>query len=331
MATSLQNEESSPLDDFFENAVVGLHLVGKDGIILRANPADHEPLGYSADEYIGRHIADFHADPDVIQDILERLTRGEKLTRYRARLKAKDGSIRHVEISSSVNFRDGEFVNTRCFTVDVTEKAEAEMALRDAQQRLSVTYENVLAGIGEVDREGRFLRVNEAFCTLTGFTREELLERTFFDLTHPDDLPEDRRLFEAQVKGEGGEYMLVKRFVRNDGSVHWVEVRSSAVRREDGSFDYGIRLVQDITDRKLAEERQKLLLDELNHRVKNTLVTVQSLAVQTLKTSSTPAEFRARFEPRLMALSAAHDRLTKNRWEGANLADIVKEEIAAVS
>jgi two-component sensor histidine kinase len=88
-------------------------------------------------------------------------------------------------------------------------------------------------------------------------------------------------------------------------------------------------MVLDITDRKQAERRQKLLLNELNHRVKNTLATVQSIAAQTARSCPTVEEFKTRFEPRLLALSKAHDRLTRNRWEGANLRDIVEEELAA--
>ncbi len=95
------------LEDFFENGTVGLHFVGSDGTILRANRADYEPLGYSAEEYIGQPIARFHADDETIADILRRLSAGEKLDKYPARLKAKDGSIRHVLISSSVCFNDG--------------------------------------------------------------------------------------------------------------------------------------------------------------------------------------------------------------------------------
>src|SRR3954466_15748937 len=96
------NQPGLDLDDFFENGTVGLHLVGSDGTILKANPADYAPLGYCAEEYVGRNIADFHADAAVIDDILARLTRGERLERYPARLRAKDGSIRDVEITSSV-------------------------------------------------------------------------------------------------------------------------------------------------------------------------------------------------------------------------------------
>ncbi len=91
------------LADFFENATVGLHWVGPDGTILRANRAELEMLGYSREEYVGRSISDFHADKDTICDILKRLQAGEKLDEYPARLRCKDGSIKDVLIDSSVH------------------------------------------------------------------------------------------------------------------------------------------------------------------------------------------------------------------------------------
>ena len=126
------------LADFFENATVGLHWVGPDGTILRANRAELDMLGYSREEYIGRPIADFHADEDVICDILKRLKAGEELDDYPARLRCKDGSIKDVLIDSSVMWRDGEFVHTRCFTRDVTERKRAE----EAQARLAAIVES---------------------------------------------------------------------------------------------------------------------------------------------------------------------------------------------
>src|SRR3954468_21097700 len=99
------------LEDFFENGTVALHWVASDGSILRVNQAELDLLGYSRQEYIGHHIAEFHADQPVIEDILARLSRGEKLDKYEARLRAKDGSIKHVLISSNVNFQDGQSIN----------------------------------------------------------------------------------------------------------------------------------------------------------------------------------------------------------------------------
>jgi two-component sensor histidine kinase len=85
----------------------------------------------------------------------------------------------------------------------------------------------------------------------------------------------------------------------------------------------------DITDRKRAEERQRLLLNELNHRVKNTLVSVQSIARQTLRTTPDPAAFNIAFEARLMALSQTHNLLTEQNWEGASLREVFDAEIDA--
>jgi two-component sensor histidine kinase len=106
-------------------------------------------------------------------------------------------------------------------------------------------------------------------------------------------------------------------------------VRSSTVRDAHDNFLYGVRVVQDITERKEAEERQKLLVDELNHRVKNTLATVQSLATQTARGTDSPEGFRQAFEGRLIALSQAHDQLTRRHWRNADLRDIVAATTAA--
>jgi len=110
------------LSDFLENAAEGLHRVGPDGIVLWANKAELAMLGYRWDEYVGRHIAEFHADDDVICSILDRLLQGQTLHDEPARLVCKDGTIRHVVISSNGCFEDGRLRYTRCFTRDATER-----------------------------------------------------------------------------------------------------------------------------------------------------------------------------------------------------------------
>src|ERR1700730_3929053 len=93
--------KETKLTDFFENAAIGLHWVGPDGSILRVNQAELDLLRYHRGEYLGHHIAEFHADAEVIADILRRLQAGETLRDYEARLRCKDGSIKHVLIDSS--------------------------------------------------------------------------------------------------------------------------------------------------------------------------------------------------------------------------------------
>jgi len=123
------------LADFFENATEGLHKVGPTGIVLWANKAEYELLGYEHDEFVGHSITEFHADPAIVAGILERLKRGESLINFPVRLQCKSGAIKHVLVSSNACFENGEFVYTRCFTRDITQQWEAEKSLREADRR----------------------------------------------------------------------------------------------------------------------------------------------------------------------------------------------------
>jgi PAS domain S-box-containing protein len=447
------------LEDFFENGAVGLHIVSGDGTILRANRAELDLLGYTAEEYIGQPITKFHADAPVIDDILQRLSCGNSLDRYPARLLAKDGSVRHVLITSNSRFDNGEFVNTRCFTVDVTELRKAEDARRESDERLAATYEAATVGIAETDDQGRYVRVNDAFCKLLGCSREEATSLRLTDITHPDERASEADRYARQVRGDIDSYAAEKRVVRADGSIIHVHISSSSVRDENGRFRFGVRVLQDVTerrrmeeeisaseqrlrallealpaavyttdaegrltfynqaavdlagrepeigsdqwcvtwklfwpdgtplphsecpmavaikegravrgveavaerpdgtrvpfipfptplrnaggelvgainmlvdisDRKAAEARQKVLIDELNHRVKNTLATVQSLAWQTAKHAKDLTDFQSMFEARVVALARAHDLLTKRNWMSVPFQALVEDIVA---
>ena len=134
-----------------ENGALGLHFVGPDGTILNANQAELELLGYSREEYIGHHIAEFHVDRPVIDDILARLARNETLKNYEARLRAKDGSIKHVLITSNVLWNDRGFVHTRCFTRDITDRKRVEEDRERLIRDLQRTEEQLREKINELE------------------------------------------------------------------------------------------------------------------------------------------------------------------------------------
>ena len=247
-----------------------------------------------------------------------------------------DGS--RVTVSINIDpLRDagGDVVGVvNCF-LDISERKRIDAVLEhsrglalEQEQRLAATYEHAAIGITELAPDGRILRVNEAICGITGYSREELLSMRRFKNSHPDDVAPDRQAFRKQVAGELEFYAVEKRFMRKDGRVIWMSVSSSPVRDADGQLLYLVRVVQDITERKAAERRNRLLIDELNHRVKNTLATVQSLASQSARGVPSPEEFRARFEGRLIALSKAHDQLTMRHWESADLRALLSASLA---
>ncbi|HET6283647.1 MAG TPA: MEDS domain-containing protein [Polyangia bacterium] len=166
------------LQDFVENAAEGLHQVDGSGIVQWANQAELDLLGYRRDEYVGHHISEFHADQDVINDILARLSRNESLHGYEARLKAKDGSIRHVLINSNVFHRDGEFIHTRCFTRDITDRKRAE-----DEARLRYEFEQQLLGIVSHDLRNPINAIMMSASLARARTTDDRLVKTLTRIT----------------------------------------------------------------------------------------------------------------------------------------------------
>jgi PAS domain S-box-containing protein len=204
---------------------------------------------------------------------------------------------------------------------------QRETALGRSEARLRATQDNAAVSIAEVDREGRFVSVNEARCKLTGHTRQELIGLHFSHATDPTILDQDLALFARQVAGELDAYTTDSKFRHKDGSEGWARVTSTAVRDAGGGFLYAVRVVENITERWHADRRQRLLIDELNHRVKNTLATVQSLAWQAARPGVPPHLAQERFQERLLALSRTHNLLNETHWEGASLRTILATEL----
>jgi PAS domain S-box-containing protein len=147
MAEAELRRSRQELADSLDNAVTPMHWVGAEGTVLWANQAELELLGYTREEYVGRQIAEFHVDQEAIEDILTRLSRGETLRGYEARLRAKDGAIRHVLIDSNGYWRDGKFIHSRCFTRDITDQKRAESARDEFLAMLGHELRNPLSPI----------------------------------------------------------------------------------------------------------------------------------------------------------------------------------------
>ncbi|NTH16449.1 PAS domain S-box protein [Agrobacterium rhizogenes] len=164
--------------------------------------------------------------------------------------------------------------------------------------------------------------VNDAFLDLTGYAREEVLGQSFNFLmargTDPDSLARIDAAFAGTVGGSEISYR------RKNGSLFWSAVLISPVRNESGGVVQHFASFVDLTDHKREQAQSRMLIDELNHRVKNTLATVQSIVWQALRNSSDIDVIRESIESRLFALSRSHDLLTHENWEGAGLLDLVK-------
>src|SRR3954453_22780126 len=134
------------------------------------------------------------------------------------------------------------------------DRRRAEDALRESEERFRGTFENASVGRADCDIQGRFLRVNQKLCEIVGYTREELLQKTWQDLTHPDDLAASLEQFLPLLRGEQPGYSLEKRCVRKDGSPVWIDLAVSLRRDAAGAPAYVISVLQDISGRKQLEE-----------------------------------------------------------------------------
>jgi len=236
------------LADFFDNATVGLHSAGPDGTILRANRAELTMLGYSADEYIGHGIAEFHVDRDTIEDILRRLRSGELVRACEARMRCRDRSIKHVLIDSSVLWENGRFVHTRCFTRDITEEKRAE----ETRLRLAAIVESSEDAIIGKDLQGTITSWNRGAETLYGYTAEEIVGRPVSVLMPPDHQDDFPHIMERLRRGERIEHYETVRICK-DGRRVDVALTVSPIRTADGTVQGASKIARDITPRKRAE------------------------------------------------------------------------------
>jgi PAS domain S-box-containing protein len=329
------------LEDFFENGAIGMHIVSGEGIILRANKAELELLGYSQDEYVGRHIAEFHADAVGIGEILHRLASGEKLERHPARMRAKDGSVKHVLITSSSRFEQGRIVNTRCFMMDVTEQHAAEVArgesekcIRESEQHMRELLEALPAAVYTTDAAGRITFYNKAAVEMAGHTPvpgQEWCVTWRLYTTEGARLPHDECPMAIALKEDRAVRGAEAVAERPDGTRVPFIPYPTPLHDSNGKLVGAINMLVDISDRKQAESRQKVLIDELNHRVKNTLATVQSLAMQTVRHADGLQDFMGKFQARLLAVAQAHDLLTRRHWENAPLESLATEVLAPLA
>ena len=165
---------------------------------------------------------------------------------------------------------------------------------------------------------------NDAFLSLTGYDREEVLGQSFNFLMARGADPEALAQVEAAFEGSTDSGSEI-RYRRKDGSVFWAAIFISPVRDEGGDVVQHFASFVDLTKHKQEQAQSTMMIDELNHRVKNTLATVQSIVWQALRKASDPEVIRESIESRLFALSRSHDLLTRENWEGAGLLDLVNE------
>lgn len=294
-----------------------------DGNIVWYNRRWYEYTGTTEEEMLGwgwRAAHDPAVGPEVMRRWTASLQDGAPFEMVFP-LRAADGSFRPFLTRVEPNYDPtGRLIGWFGVNVDVGDETSA-------RERLQFALSAGRLGAWELDVEHRAYEASDICKANYGRTPDQPF--TYEDLVasiHPEDRQRMLAAIEEAVR-TGAEYDIEYRVVYSSGETHWVHARGRAAQTDHAGVRRMAGVSLDVTERKRAEERQRLLLNELNHRVKNTLATVQSIASQTLRTAPDPDVFRNAFEARLMALSKTHNLLTDQNWEGASLRDILIAEL----
>lgn len=170
----------------------------------------------------------------------------------------KNGKLRWLRSKGKVTFDEqGRAERFTGIIHDITNEKLAEEKILQSEQRFRSTFENAAVGIAHVDLDGTWLMVNDRLCEIVGYSREELLNATFQDITYPDDLEADLHLMYQLLDSKISTYSMEKRYIRKEGSIVWINLTVALARNSEGAPHYFISIVQDISDRKRAEEALK--------------------------------------------------------------------------
>ena len=251
---SERRESDKRFRTFVDHATDAFFLLDEGGRVLDANCQACTSLGYRRDELLGMTPSDFDPDltPTGLEDQALKLDSGLSIA-FESRHRRKDGTAFPVEVRGQA-FWEGPRRFTVALARDITERKRAEEAVRESEERFRGTFENAAVGIIHADFQGRFLRVNQKYCDVVGFSHVELLGMAIKDVTHPDDLAATVEKYGRLINGEISSYSEEKRDIRKDGSLIWIYISVALQRDALGAPLHTIGILQDISQRKQLEE-----------------------------------------------------------------------------
>ncbi|MDF0652944.1 MAG: PAS domain S-box protein [Nitrospira sp.] len=235
--------------------------VDRTGIIRSVNQYGAQYLGYRVEDLVGKSVASILFEEDRTRVCVEMDTffrQPEGVARWEFRKVRSDGAVLWVrEFARVLQGLAGEPV-ALIVCDDITEVKRAEVALRASEERFRMLVEEAPLGITMMDEQKRYVKVNQAFCKLVGFSSEELLGQSYTRFTHLDDLPKKLALTDEMPVGRRQGYRVEKRYVRKDGQAVWVVVNATRSTLVEAAEHFTVSIIEDITERKRAEEALRL-------------------------------------------------------------------------
>jgi PAS domain S-box-containing protein len=232
-----------------------------EGVILTWNRGAEGLLGFTAEQAIGQSVT-IMTPPDRLSRMalcIEQVSRGHTISNYEGVCQRADGREVHVTATGSPVYDSaGKVVAATAILRDDTKRNESELKLRESEERFRGIFESAPFGMCVSEMDGRFIQVNESLCRMLGYSSEELLRISWTELTHPDDLESSLGKMKPLLEEPGGFVDDEMRSLRRNGDVVWVRARASLTRDGSGKPLHCVVHLEDITERKRAEEASRL-------------------------------------------------------------------------
>jgi len=317
----------------FDTAAVGVAHIAPDGRWLRVNGALCRILGYAADELLTKSFQDVTYPDDLAADLVQvELMSEGKIDSYNIekRYLRKDRAIIWVRKTvSCVRKGDGSIDYFVGVIEDISARKQAEKELRENEERFRSSLLQSPLPISLFDDREQILAISQSWLEQSGYSKEEL--RRIEDWTHRaygersgEMLEQIRQIIFMSTEPEVRSAELMIR--TKDGRERLWRFLSSALATQFDGRRLFVCVAQDVTDQKAHEEQVRLLMSEINHRAKNMLTLVQAIARQTA--ARAPEDFIERFTERIQALAANQDLLVRNEWQGVDIEDLVRAQLA---
>lgn len=243
-----------------ESSADAIASVTLDGVIQTWNKAAERIYGYTAREIVGRapsQVMDATHFEEILQ-LLQRVRDGYQTEQFETRRRRKDGREIEVAISLYPIYDDQERVVGAAVTArDISNQRFFEATMRENDERVRYTFEQAAVGLAHVSLDGRYLRVNQKLCAIFGYTANELLSMSVQQILHPDEIVLENELIRSMLAGERANFSIEKRSIRKDGAIVWVNYTISLARGYTNQPKYFIAVVEDISQRKEAEQARR--------------------------------------------------------------------------
>jgi PAS domain S-box-containing protein len=323
---------SDELGTTLDTAGIGITRCSRDLRYLRANNTYARIAGLPLGEIIGRPIVEVMGEAafTTIHPYIERVLAGERVEYEREvlfRRGAESAFFRVVYVPDCDS--GGSVIGWIACISDITASKQDERRLAERNTQLALAGQAALVGSYAYESDLETMKVSEGYCGMHGLPEgaTETTRREWRARVHPEDLARLEESRARTLRNQRKGYNVDYRIVRAGGDVRWIESRSF-ISYDDGGRPRSIIGVNiDITDRKRSEERQRALVAELDHRVKNALATVSAVIYHTRQGSRSLANFAAALDGRIRSMATTHELLSSGRGQGISLTELIRREL----